>query len=51
MESVYEQIFYLKTLGNWSFFEAYSLPVQLRVWFLKKSIDYNTPKNSENTND
>ena len=41
MEAVYEQIFYLKQLGNWAFLEAYTLPVQLRSWFVKKLIDYN----------
>ena len=35
MESVYEQFFILKYHGGWSFTEAYSLPVGLRLWFLK----------------
>ena len=33
---VYEQIFYLKHYGGWSFIEAYSLPIQLREWWLKR---------------
>jgi hypothetical protein len=36
MENVYEQFFYLKYYGGWSFIEAYNLPVALRVWFLEK---------------
>ena len=36
MESVYEQFFILKHHGGWSLTEAYSLPVGLRVWFLKR---------------
>jgi len=36
MESVYEQFFILKHHGGWSFTEAYSLPVGLRTWFLKR---------------
>ena len=36
MENVYEQFFILKHHGNWSFIEAYNLPVGLRLWFLNK---------------
>jgi len=36
IESVYEEIFALKYHGNWSFAEAYTLPVQIRRWFLKR---------------
>jgi len=36
MENVYEQFFVLKYHGNWSFIEAYNLPVGLRLWFLDK---------------
>ena len=36
MEAVYEQFFLLKHHGNWSFIEAYNLPVGLRHWFLKR---------------
>ena len=35
-EYIYESIFQLKHHGNWSFIEAYNLPVGLRTWFLKK---------------
>jgi len=38
MESVYEQIFNLMHHGNWSFSEAYSLPVGLRYWFFDRMI-------------
>jgi len=36
MENVYEQFFALKYYGNWSFNEAYNLPIGLRLWFLNK---------------
>jgi len=36
MESVYEQFFYLKYYGSWSFLEAYNLPVGLRRWFVER---------------
>ena len=36
MESVYEQFFYLKYYGGWSFTEAYNLPIGLRSWFVHK---------------
>jgi hypothetical protein len=38
MEAVYDQIFYLKYYGGWSFIEAYSLPVGLRGWFIDRLI-------------
>ena len=36
MESVYEQFFFLKYHGGWSFTEAYNLPVVLRKWFIER---------------
>ena len=36
MESVYEQFFYMKYYGAWSFIEAYNLPVGLRNWFVDR---------------
>lgn len=36
MESVYEQFFFLKYSGGWSFAEAYNLPVGLRKWFVDR---------------
>ena len=36
---VYEQLFFLKQHGGWSFIEAYNLPVGLRTWFLEKLKD------------
>ena len=36
MEDVYEQFFYLKYTGGWSFSEAYNLPVGLRIWFVRR---------------
>jgi hypothetical protein len=38
MESVYEQFFFLQYSGNWSFIEAYNLPVGLRTWFMKRLV-------------
>ena len=35
-ENVYEQFFILKYHGGWSLIEAYSLPIQLREWFVKR---------------
>ena len=35
-EAIYEQIFFLKYSGGWSFSEAYSLPIGLRNWFVKR---------------
>ena len=39
MENVYEQFFFLKYYGGWSFIEAYNLPVGLRFWFVKRLSD------------
>jgi len=38
MENVYEQFFFLKYSGGWSFAEAYSLPIGLRNWFTQRLI-------------
>jgi len=44
---VYEEIFHLKYYGNWSFAEAYNLPVQLRRWFLERLVKQITMENEE----
>ena len=36
MADIYEQFFYLKYSGGWSFSEAYNLPIGLREWFVKR---------------
>tara|TARA_B100000700_G_C14971556_1_gene821696 strand:- start:85 stop:318 length:234 start_codon:yes stop_codon:yes gene_type:complete len=36
MENVYEQFFFLKYSGGWSFSEAYNLPLGLRKWFVQR---------------
>ena len=36
MQNVYEQFFFLKYAGGWSFAEAYNLPVGLRTWFTNR---------------
>ena len=38
MQNVYEQFFFLKYSGGWSFIEAYNLPVGLRKWFVERLI-------------
>lgn len=38
IESVYDELFMLKYHGNWSFFEAYSLPIRIRRWFLNRLV-------------
>jgi hypothetical protein len=38
MENVYEQFFFLKYSGGWSFSEAYNLPIGLRNWFTERLI-------------
>ena len=37
-EHIYEQFFFLKYHGGWSFFEAYNLPVGLRRWFVERLV-------------
>ena len=37
-ENIYEEFFFLKYHGGWSFVEAYNLPVQLRSWFIKRLV-------------
>jgi len=36
MENIYEQFFFLKYYGGWSFIEAYNLPIGLRKWFVER---------------
>ena len=38
MQNVYEQFFFLKYNGGWSFSEAYNLPIGLRTWFVERLI-------------
>tara|TARA_Y100000592_G_C5291582_1_gene231119 strand:- start:379 stop:606 length:228 start_codon:yes stop_codon:yes gene_type:complete len=38
MEDIYEQFFFLKYSGGWSFTEAYNLPIGLRTWFVERLI-------------
>ena len=35
-KGVYEEFFFLKYHGGWSFSEAYNLPINLRRWFVKR---------------
>jgi len=36
MLDVYEQFFFLKYHGGWSFSEAYNLPIKIRHWFVHR---------------
>jgi len=38
LEHVYEEFFFLTYLGNWSYLEAYNLPIAIRKWFVKRLI-------------
>ena len=38
IKNVYEQFFFLKYSGGWSFSEAYNLPVGLRTWFVERLV-------------
>ena len=38
IEAVYEQFFFLKYSGGWSFAESYNLPIGLRTWFVERLI-------------
>jgi hypothetical protein len=33
--------------GNFSFTEAYNLPIQLRRWFIERTIKYLTPQDEK----
>lgn len=33
---MYEQFFFMKYYGGWSFLEFYNLPVGLRLWFVDR---------------
>lgn len=37
MKDVYEQIFLMNYVGNWSITELYNLPVGLRRWFVERT--------------
>ncbi len=39
MQHVYEQFFTLKHYGGWALSELYSLPIGLRQWWLKRTIE------------
>ena len=38
MKAVYEQFFYMKYSGGWSFTEMYNLPIGLRNWFFNRLV-------------
>tara|TARA_B100000212_G_scaffold331047_1_gene297890 strand:- start:308 stop:565 length:258 start_codon:yes stop_codon:yes gene_type:complete len=40
IENVYEQFFFLKHYGSWSFTEAYNLPIGLRKWFVERLMEH-----------
>jgi len=39
VESMYEEFFFLKYYGGWSFYESYNLPILIRRWFVKRLSD------------
>tara|TARA_R100000005_G_C4839372_1_gene111621 strand:+ start:350 stop:511 length:162 start_codon:yes stop_codon:yes gene_type:complete len=39
MENVYEQFFLLKHHGGWSLSELYNLPIGLRGWWFKRTVE------------
>ncbi len=43
----YEEIFYLMRESNFSFTEAYNLPIGLRTWFVKRTYEYTNPEDNE----
>ena len=47
MENVYEQFFFLKYHGGWSFTEAYNLPVGLRGWFVNRLVQQIEKENEQ----
>jgi len=47
MENVYEQFFTLKHYGGWSLSELYSLPIGLRMWWLKRTAKEYEKQNKE----
>ena len=47
MENVYEQFFFLKYHGGWSFTEAYNLPIGLRSWFVDRLVKQIEKENEE----
>tara|TARA_R100000388_G_scaffold24217_1_gene18503 strand:+ start:3213 stop:3356 length:144 start_codon:yes stop_codon:yes gene_type:complete len=38
-------MFVLKMHGNWSFLEAYNLPIKIRRWFIKRLVKHFDEKN------
>ena len=46
IQNVYEQFFFLKQYGNWSFIEAYNLPIGLRNWFVERLIQHKEEENA-----
>lgn len=39
IKDVYEQMFFMNYIGNWSLTELYNLPVGLRQWFVDRTIE------------
>lgn len=46
-EAIYEQFFFMKYYGGWSFTEAYNLPVKVRTWFVGRLADQLKQENEE----
>lgn len=38
IKDVYEQMFFMNYVGNWSITELYNLPIGLRNWFVERTL-------------
>jgi len=38
IKNIYEQLFFMNYIGNWSITELYNLPIGLRGWFIERTI-------------
>ena len=47
IKSVYEQMFFMNYVGNWSITELYNLPVGLRNWFVERTLEQKEAENEE----
>ena len=45
LENVYEQMFFMNYVGNWSITELYNLPVGLRRWFVERTLKQKEEEN------
>ena len=49
IENMYETFFLLKHYGGWSLYELYNLPIGLREWWVKRTMEeYKNEKKAMN---